>query len=539
MAADNQVLIFETTLRDGEQAPGASMNIGEKIRIAHQLARLNVDIIEAGFPVSSPAQFEAVQRIAQELDGPVVAALARTVEADIDAAGEALRTGNKTRIHTFVGTSDIHLNAKFSADHYGRTLEGKRDYILEMVDRAVRQARSITDDVEFSAEDAGRTGIEFLVKVINVAIKAGASTINIPDTTGYCVPREYSALFKEVRERCKNVDDVTFSVHCHDDLGLAVANSLAGVLAGARQVECTINGIGERAGNASLEEIVMAIHVRGQLFGTHTGINTKLLAATSKMVSIATGFPVPPNKAVVGANAFSHEAGIHQHGVLKSRETYEIMRAEDVGQDPEAIRLGRHSGRHGLFSRLEKLGILVGSERKEEVYEKFVSLADKKKEIFDEDLVALAQGQKGEPAAVHYRLDHLSVNCGTGRVPRAEVLLYHNSSDTSCRKSAEGDGPVAAIYKAIDMAAGSHHGLVSYAIRSVGEGKDAMGEVTVLISEHGTLFRGIARHTDVLQASANAYIQALNQLEAFRASSGEEFVSDGIMQSFGSEGGQA
>jgi len=536
MTAD-QVLVFETTLRDGEQAPGASMNIGEKIRIAHQLAKLKVDIIEAGFPISSPAQFEAVQRIAQEVDGPVVAALARTVEADIDAAGEALLTGDKTRIHTFVGTSDIHLAAKFSDDRYGRTLEHKREFVLGMVDQRVRQARTITENVEFSAEDAGRTGIDFLVDIINVAIQAGATTINIPDTTGYCVPKEYAALFKTVRERCEDIEKVILSVHCHDDLGLAVANSLAGVLAGARQVECTINGIGERAGNASLEEIVMALHVRSQLFGTKTGVETRLLASTSKMVSMATGFPVPPNKAVVGANAFSHEAGIHQHGVLKSRETYEIMRAEDVGQAPEAIRLGRHSGRHGLFSRLEKLGIFVGADRKEEVYQEFVSLADRKKEIFDEDLVTLAQGQKREATIAHYRLDHLSVNCGTGRVPRAEVLLYHSSSDTSCRKVAEGDGPVAAIYKAIDMAAGSHHGLVSYAIRSVGEGKDAMGEVTVLISEYGTLFRGVARHTDVLQSSANAYVQALNQLEAFRASGGEEFASDGIMQSFGSDGG--
>ena len=536
--ATDKVLIFETTLRDGEQAPGASMNIAEKIRIAHQLSRLKVDIIEAGFPVSSPAQFEAVQRIAQEVDGPVVAALARTVEADIDAAGEALVTGKKTRIHTFVGTSDIHLTAKFSDDRYGHTLEEKRESVLNMVDRAVRQACEITDDVEFSAEDAGRTSVNYLIEVINIAVRAGATTINIPDTTGYCVPREYAALFKTVRERCKNIENVVLSVHCHDDLGLAVANSLAGVLAGARQVECTINGIGERAGNASLEEIVMALHVRSQLFGAKTGIETQLLTETSKMVSLATGFPVPPNKAVVGANAFSHEAGIHQHGVLKSRETYEIMRAEDVGQESEAIRLGRHSGRHGLFSRLEKLGIFVGPDRKEEVYEEFVSLADQKKEVFDEDLVALAQGQKGQATVAHYRLEHLSVVCGTGRVPRAEVLLYHSSSDTSCRKVAEGDGPVAAVYKAIDMAAGSHHGLVSYGIRSVGEGKDAMGEVTVLISEHGTLFRGIARHTDVLEASANAYVQALNQLEAFRASSGEEFVSDGIMQSFGSDGGQ-
>ncbi len=534
----DKVLIFETTLRDGEQAPGASMNISEKIRIAHQLAQLNVDIIEAGFPISSPAQFEAVETIANEVEGPVVAALARTIEADIDAAGEALKTGSKTRIHTFVGTSDIHLKAKFGADRYGKSLDEKRQSVLNMVDRSVRQACAITDDVEFSAEDAGRTEVDFLVDVINVAIEAGATTINIPDTTGYCVPREYAALFKTVRERCLNIENVTLSVHCHDDLGLAVANSLAGVLAGARQVECTINGIGERAGNASLEEVVMALHVRGKLFGTHTGIETRLLSATSKMVSSATGFPVPPNKAVVGANAFSHEAGIHQHGVLKSRETYEIMKAEDVGQDPEAIRLGRHSGRHGLFSRLEKLGIFVGEDRKEDVYNEFVALADLKKEIFDEDLIAIAQGQKGDSPIIHYRLDHLSVNCGTGRVPRAEVLLYHGSSDTSCRKIGEGDGPVEAIYRAIDLAAGSRHGLVSYAIRSVGEGKDAMGEVTVLISEHGTLFRGIAQHTDVLQASANAYVQALNQLEAFRVSSGEEFVSDGIMQSFGSDGSQ-
>ncbi len=536
--SSDKVLIFETTLRDGEQAPGASMNIGEKIRIAHQLQKLNVDIIEAGFPVSSPAQFEAVQRIAQEIDGPIVAALARTIEGDIDAAGEALLTGSKRRIHTFVGTSDIHLSAKFGADRYGKTLEAKREYVLEMVDQAVRQACSITEDVEFSAEDAGRTNVDYLIEVINVAIKAGATTINIPDTTGYCVPREYADLFKTVQEQCTDIDKVTLSVHCHDDLGLAVANSLAGVLAGARQVECTVNGIGERAGNASLEEVVMALHVRSQLFGTQTDINTRLLASTSKMVSIATGFSVPPNKAVVGANAFSHEAGIHQHGVLKSRETYEIMRAVDVGQETEAIRLGRHSGRHGLFSRLEKLGIFVGSDRKEEVYKEFVTLADRKKEIFDEDLVLLAQGQKGDGAIAHYRLDHLSVNSRTGKMPRAEVLLYHSSSDTSCRKAAEGDGPVAAIYKAIDLAAGSHHGLVSYGIRSVGEGKDAMGEVTVLITENGTLFRGIARHTDVLQASANAYVKALNQLEAFRASSGEEFVSDGIMQSFGSDGGQ-
>ena len=530
---NDHVLIFDTTLRDGEQAPGASMTIGEKLRIAQQLARLNVDIIEAGFPISSPGQFEAVQRIAGEVDGPVVAALARTMPADIDAAGEALLTGSKKRIHTFVATSDIHLAAKFGDNRYGRTMAEKRDTILKMTDQAVRQAKAITDDVEFSAEDAGRTEIEFLIQVIDVAITAGATTINIPDTTGYCVPKEYAALFHTVREECPSAREITLSTHCHDDLGLAVANSLAGVLAGARQIECTINGIGERAGNASLEEVVMALKVRSQHFGTETEIDARLLTETSRMVSIATGFAVPPNKAVVGGNAFSHEAGIHQHGVLKSRETYEIMRAEDVGQKAEAIRLGRHSGRHGLFSRLEKLGVFVADERKADIYERFVELADRKKEVYDEDLVALAQEAKGGTPVEHYRLDHMHVTTGTGRKPRAEVLVHHHSSDTACRKKADGDGPVAAIYKAIDRATGSHHDLISYGIRSVGEGADAMGEVTVLIGENGALFRGVARHTDVLQASADAYVQALNQLEGFRADRQDvEFVSDGIMQSF-------
>lgn len=530
---DQRVHIFDTTLRDGEQAPGASMTISEKLRIAHQLAALKVDIIEAGFPISSPGQFEAVQRIAQEVDGPVVAALARTTEKDIDAAGEALLTGSKTRIHTFVATSDIHLAAKFGDDRYGRSLAEKRETILKMTERAVSQARAITSNVEFSAEDAGRTEIDFLVQVIEVAIEAGATTINIPDTTGYCVPREYSSLFAEVLKRCKRASEIVLSTHCHDDLGLAVANSLAGVLAGARQIECTINGIGERAGNASLEEVVMALNVRQQHFGAATGIETSLLTETSRMVALATGFTVPPNKAIVGSNAFSHEAGIHQHGVLKSRETYEIMRAEDVGQDAESIRLGRHSGRHGLFSRLDKIGVFVPEERKAAIYEQFVLLADRKKEIFDEDLVNLVQEAKGRPTADHYRIDHFHVASGTGRRPRAEVLLHHVSSDSTSRVAADGDGPVDAIYKAIDQATGSHHDLISYGIRSMGEGADAIGEVTVLIGENGALFRGVARHTDVLKASAQAYIKALNQLEAFRIGRlNAEFVSDGIMQSF-------
>ena len=530
---NERVIIFDTTLRDGEQAPGAAMTISEKLRIAHQLARLNIDVIEAGFPISSPAQFEAVQRIAKEVKGPVICALARAVEADVRAAGEALVTGTKTRIHTFIATSDIHINAKFGDDRFGKTMEEKRATILRMTDEAVRLARTYTDDVEFSAEDAGRTDIDFLCEVVSAAVDAGATTINIPDTTGYCVPHEYAELFHTVRERCALPDHVILSTHCHDDLGLAVANSLSGVLAGARQVECTINGIGERAGNASLEEVVMALKVRAMRFGLHTQVNTPLLTETSKMVSIATGFTVPPNKAVVGGNAFSHEAGIHQHGVLKSRETYEIMRAEDVGQEAEAIRLGRHSGRHGLFSRLEKLGVYVSEEQKKEIYEQFLELADRKKEIYDEDLFHLVQDARGTAKTLHYRLDQMHVSSGTGREPRAEVLVYHHATDTVCKEMADGDGPVDAIYKAIDQATGSHHDLISYAIRSFSEGADAMGEVTVLIGNAGAYFRGVACSTDVLQASADAYVEALNQLEAFRADENSvAFVGNGIMQSF-------
>ena len=531
----DHVRIFDTTLRDGEQAPGAAMTINEKLRIAQQLARLNVDVIEAGFPISSPAQFDAVQRIAGEIRGPVICALARTIPADIEAAGEALLTGSKGRIHTFIATSEIHLMAKFGDARYGISLAEKRETILRMAAEAVTQARTMTSDVEFSAEDAGRTDTGYLVEVVSAAVAAGATTINIPDTTGYCVPHEYAQLFRMVRERCNLNGQVTLSTHCHDDLGLAVANSLAGVLAGARQVECTINGIGERAGNASLEEVVMALNVRRSNFGAETAIRTHLLTPTSRIVSIATGFAVPPNKAVVGGNAFSHEAGIHQHGVLKSRETYEIMQASDVGQEVEAIRLGRHSGRHGLFSRLSSMGIVVEEEHHEALYQQFVELADKKKEIYDEDLEELVQRTTGRPTSDPYRLDQIHVSTGTGRHPTAEVLVHHLASGTFRRESADGDGPVAAIYKAIDQATGSHHDLVSYAIRSVGEGADAMGEVTVLIGDCGAFFRGVSRSTDVLQASADSYIKALNQLAKFRTEEKNvEFVSDGIMQSFDS-----
>jgi 2-isopropylmalate synthase len=529
----DRVIIFDTTLRDGEQAPGASMTMPEKVRIAHQLAMLKVDVIEAGFPISSPAQFEAVSRIVAEIEGPIICGLARALEADIKAAGGALEGGKNTRIHTFIATSDIHIDAKFSEERFGRTIADKRKTIVRMAREAIELARSYTDDVEFSAEDAGRTDIAYLCEIISVAVEAGASTINIPDTTGYCTPDEYFAMFSAVRNCVADPDRVIFSAHCHDDLGLAAANSIAAVRAGARQIECTINGIGERAGNASLEEVVMALRVRGEQFGVEVGVETKYLTETSRMVSVATGFPVPPNKAIVGRNAFAHEAGIHQHGVLKRRDTYEIMQAADVGQSAEQIRLGRHSGRHGFFSRLERLGIEVEEERRDELYQLFVQLADRKKEIFDEDLFHLVKGNEENAMNPHYRLDGLAVSVGTGKKPEAEVAVYHTRTGELRREKATGDGPVDAIYRAVNHAVGSSHELESYSIRSVSEGADAIGEVAVLVGQGGAYFKGTARSTDVLQASADAYIDALNRLEAYRAD--EEnmtFVGNGIMRSF-------
>lgn len=509
------------------------MTIPEKVRLAQQLARLNVDVIEAGFPISSPAQFEAVARVVQEVNGPVVCGLARALPGDIESAGEALKGGKRTRIHTFIATSDIHIDAKFGEKKFGRTLAEKRRTIIRMAREAVELALTYTDDVEFSAEDAGRTDHGFLRDVIQAAVEAGATTINIPDTTGYCTPTEYEAMFVAARECIPEDARVILSAHCHDDLGLAVANSVAAVRAGARQIECTINGIGERAGNASLEEVVMALRVRADQFGADTTIETRHLTETSRMVSLATGFPVPPNKAIVGRNAFAHEAGIHQHGVLKRRDTYEIMSAADVGQTAEQIRLGRHSGRHGFFSRLERLGIQVEEDRKDTVYMLFVQLADRKKEIFDEDLIHLVRGNEEQAMQPHFRLDSLSVVVGAGKQPEAEVAVYHTRTGKLRREKGTGDGPVDAIYRAINYAVGSAHELESYSIRSVSEGADAIGEVSVLVGEGGAFFKGTARSTDVLQASADAYIDALNHLEAYRSE--EEnvaFVGNGIMRSF-------
>lgn len=546
----DHVTIFDTTLRDGEQAPGASMTVPEKVKIAQQLATLGVDVIEAGFPVSSPAQTEAVQRIVAEVDGPVTCALARTTDEDIRAAGEALEGGTDTRLHTFIATSDVHIEAKF--DKLGDTMAEKRQAIIGRAVNAIEHALTYTDNVEFSAEDAGRTSPEFLCEVVQAAAEAGATTINIPDTTGYCAPGEYADLLDTVRGCLPDPEAVILSTHCHDDLGLATANTLAGVTAGARQVECTINGIGERAGNAALEEIVMALQVRSDEFNLHTNIDSKHLTRTSQMVSAASGFPVQPNKAIVGSNAFSHEAGIHQHGVLKERSTYEIMSAADVGQETEQIRLGRHSGRHGLFDRLETLGYDVPDAHRSEIYQRFLDLADRKKEVFDEDLErmmkdfgyggdsqladgALMNGAASDDAAPAYRLDHLSVRLDTDTEAAVSVRLERNDG-AQREEEATGDGPIDALYRAIDHAVDQPHTLVDYGIRSMSEGADAQGEVEVRIRYGENQYAGRARGTDVIRASAEAYVDALNRLTAAQSDAESvEFVQSGIMDTYSGE----
>ncbi|MFV1980014.1 MAG: 2-isopropylmalate synthase [Rhodothermia bacterium] len=530
-----RVFIFDTTLRDGEQAPGASMSVQDKLEVAGQLALMGVDVIEAGFPVSSPAQFEAVRTISESVEGPTICGLARAMPKDIDAAAAALAPARKARIHTFIATSDIHIEAKFESPRYGKTLDEKRETIIKMAVESIHRARAFTDDIEFSAEDAGRTNREFLCRIIRAAVEAGATVINIPDTTGYCVPSEYAKMFKTVREKCGITDDVVLSTHCHDDLGLATANTLAAVNAGARQVECTINGIGERAGNAALEEIVMSLNVRGDRFGLTTGVDTRLLTPTSKMVSLYCGSVVQPNKAIVGRNAFCHEAGIHQDGVLKLRETYEIMRAEDVGQEAEAIRLGRHSGRHGFFTRLDRLGLPFKAEDREALYDRFVELADKKKEIFDDDLVHLVNQGSDFTEQHVYDLENWDVSVGDKQKPSAAVRVKNLATGVVVMKEARGDGPVHALYKAIDRAVGEAHKLTHFEIRSASEGADALGEVSVTVAFEGKTFDGKASRTDVLKASADAYLRALNRLANYKIHEGDkslQWVGDSIMSAF-------
>ncbi len=503
-----KIIIFDTTLRDGEQSPGASLNVFEKVEIAHQLANLNVDVIEAGFPVSSQTQFDAVQQIADSVDA-IITGLARSIENDIKAAGEALMNAPRKRIHIFIGTSDIHIAGKFGDSRYGYNLKEKQSTIMQMACEAVAYAKSFTDDIEFSPEDAGRTDIGFLSEITEAVIEAGATTVNIPDTTGYTMPQEFGKKISDLYKCVRNIDQAVISVHCHNDLGLAVANSLSAISAGARQIECTINGIGERAGNASLEEIVMALKVRSNYWDYHTDINTEEIYNTSQMVTSFTGMLIQPNKAIVGENAFAHESGIHQDGVLKKRDTYEIMTPASVGITQNKIVLGRHSGRHGLASRLESLGYTLSEEQMGNVYQCFLDLADKKKEVFDEDLRIL-MGDDSENKNGYFTLEYLHVNIGTSIIPTATVRIAFDGQ--TVEESSTGDGPVAACINAIKRSINLKDSLAMehYQVRSVTEGKGAQGEVMVRLRSDAGTYTGRGISTDTIEASVLAYLQALN-----------------------------
>lgn len=497
------LIIFDTTLRDGEQSPGASMTREEKLRIARQLERMRVDVIEAGFAAASNGDFEAVRAIAEAVRESTVCSLARANENDIRRSGEAIRPAARGRIHTFIATSPIHMEKK---------LRMTPDQVVDQAVKAIGWAREYTDDVEFSAEDAGRSEIDFLVRIFEAVIRTGAKTINVPDTVGYNVPEQYAATIRTLIERVPNADQVVWSVHCHNDLGLAVANSLAAVRAGARQVECTINGLGERAGNASLEEIVMAVRTRADVFPVETRIDATQIVPASKLVSQITGYPVQPNKAIVGANAFAHESGIHQDGVLKHRETYEIMRAEDVGWGANKLVLGKHSGRNAFRARLQELGIDIGGEEHlNHAFTRFKELADKKLEIFDEDLHALMSDEEVTPETERYRLVSSCFHSETGEKPRAEITLAIDGIER--RTQAEGSGPVDAAFKAIEAVAESGSELLLYSVNAITTGTDAQGEVTVRLSRKGRVMDGQGADTDIIVASAKAYLNALNKLQ--------------------------
>lgn len=508
-----KVVVFDTTLRDGEQAAGTHLGAREKMEIAQQLARLGVDVIEAGFPISSPLDFEAVKLIATQVQGPVICGLSRAVTQDIEAAGQALAPAKRRRIHTGLGISDIHIASKFADEKYGHTLEEKKRRAVEMGIAAVRCARQFTDDIEFYCEDSGRADKAYLFQVVEAVIDAGATTVNIPDTTGYSIPEQFGALIAELIARVPNSRKAVFSVHCHDDLGMAVANTLAGVRYGARQVEGTINGIGERAGNASLEEVVMALRTRKDYFGIDTTINSKEFYRTSRMVADTLGMPVPANKAVVGANAFAHSSGIHVDGFIKNPLTYEIMRPEDVGSPKSAVILTARTGRAGLRHRLQELGYTLSKEEVDGVYERFLSVADRKKEVFDEDLVALI-GAGIRVVEQVYILEYLHVSSGTGTLPTASVRMRFK--DQTQLAAAFGDGPVDAAYEAIRQATGLTPEVESYSIRAVTSGKEALGEATVRVRENGRTFIGRGISTDIIEASAKAYVDAINRMVAAR-----------------------
>jgi 2-isopropylmalate synthase len=524
---EDHVRIFDTTLRDGEQAPGCTMTLEEKLEVARQLARLGVDIIEAGFPAASPGDWAAVHQIAQEVgtpDGPVIAALARAVKDDVDKAWTAIQPAAKKRIHTFINASDIQIEYQ---------LRSTREAVLAKARELVHHARSLCEDVEFSPMDATRADVRFMFQLLAAAIEEGATTLNIPDTVGYTTPEEYATLIRDIREQVPGADRCIISVHCHDDLGMAVANSLAGVRAGARQIECTINGIGERAGNASLEEVVMALHTRREYFGVGTHIHTHEIARSSRLLSTTIGLPVPPNKAVVGANAFAHESGIHQDGVLKNRMTYEIMSAETVGLDGNALVLGKHSGRHAFRTKLVAMGYEFESEDEfQHLFDRFKDLCDRKKHVDDRDIEALVTSETQHTPAI-FKLEHVQVTSGTGVTPVATVTLRDPHGELMT-DSAHGTGPVDAIYKAINRVIQRPNELIEFAINAITEGLDAVAEVTVRIRDtraedqprngqasifdqrRDPVFNGYGVNTDTLVAAAEAYMGALNKMLAAR-----------------------
>jgi 2-isopropylmalate synthase len=501
MDSNKKLIIFDTTLRDGEQSPGASMTKDEKLHIAKSLERMKVDIIEAGFPIASPGDFESVKAVAAAVTESTVCGLARALDRDIDRAGEALKPAKSSRIHTFIATSPIHMERK---------LRMKPDDVVEQAVAAVKRASKYTDNIEFSPEDAGRSELDFLCRIIEKVIDAGATTINIPDTVGYNIPQQFGELVGSLIKNIPNSDKAVFSVHCHNDLGLAVSNSLAAVLNGARQVECTINGLGERAGNASLEEVVMTVRTRQDVFPCDTNIDATQIVSTSRLVSTVTGFPVQPNKAIVGANAFAHESGIHQDGVLKARETYEIMRAEDVGWTHNRMVLGKHSGRNAFRSRLKELGIdFESDEDLNRAFVAFKDLADKKHEIFDEDLFALMADDDAN-LEEKFKLVSLRVCSDTKKVPDADLVLSIDGENRS--SNAGGGGPVDAAFQAIEVLAKSNTKLQLYSVNSITGGTDAQGEVTVRLDKDGRIVNGHGADTDIVIASVKAYLNALNKI---------------------------
>ncbi len=500
-----KLIIFDTTMRDGEQSPGASMTKDEKLRIARALERMRVDVIEAGFPASSNGDFEAVRAIAQVIKDSTVAGLCRANDRDIQRGIDALKGAKSWRVHTFIATSELHMAKK---------LRMTPEQVLEQTKLSVRYAKNACDDVEFSPEDGSRSDPDFLCRVLEAAIKEGATTINIPDTVGYAVPEQFGEMIRRLRERVPNSDKAVWSVHCHNDLGMAVANSLAAVvLGGARQIECTINGLGERAGNTSLEEVVMAVRTRKDFFDLETRLDTTQIVPTSRLVSQITGFVVQPNKAVVGANAFAHASGIHQDGVLKARETYEIMTAADVGWSTNKIVLGKLSGRNAFKQRLKEIGIeLDNEEAYNKAFQRFKDLADKKAEIFDEDLQALVAQEAGRSSDEHWRLVTMNQASGMGEKPHAKVVLAENGAEK--KAESQGDGPVDATFKAIESVAKSGAELLLFSVNAVTQGTESQGEVTVRLSRGGRIVNGVGADTDIVVASAKAYISALNKLES-------------------------